>query len=96
MGIEKWNELTERCREAMAKSHTSPGRYGGLYVGRRYDRNAKRDVFLILEDDDPETVPNDIDVLAHVYKGKVCPIGHARYWLGEDGTVDFSPLVRRA
>lgn len=89
--MDKWQELTECCREAV---NMPPGRYGGRYVGRKYDRKAKRDVFLILDDDDPETIPDDVDVLAHVYRGKVCPIGRARYWLNADGTVDFSFLER--
>lgn len=84
-----WNELTTRCHEAMKLAAKKPGRYGGRYVGRRYLKVEKRDEFVVLADDDPSTVPKDVDVLAQVTPYTVYPIGRARFYLLADGTVSF-------
>jgi len=97
-----WAELTERCREAMVAAKEKPGRYGGLYVGRYYDKKNKVTVFAILADDDPDTyhketvtlldgskMPKEFDVMAQATPKRVYPIGFARTYLLPDGTVDF-------
>lgn len=84
-----WNKLTEACKQGMVAAAENPGRYGGRYVGRYYDRKAKDDVFVVLDDDDPETVPEHIDVLAQCCPKKVNPIGGAGTFLKADGSVEF-------
>jgi hypothetical protein len=80
-----WNELTEKCREAMSLAANNPGRYGGRYVARRDNR----DGFFVMDDDDPEQIPDDVDVLAQVTPKAVYPIGRARNYLLSDGRVEF-------
>lgn len=86
-----WNDLTVKCQEAMRAAAAKPGRYGGRYVARRYDRVAETDVFMVCDDDDPDAYRADesIDILAHVIPTEVRPLGYARTYLQSDGTVCF-------
>jgi hypothetical protein len=78
----------------MQEAAENPGRYGGKYVGRKYDKANRCDIWVIL-DDDPDNVPEPVDVLVHVTPKKCYGIGHARYWINEDGTVDREYLARK-
>jgi hypothetical protein len=81
--------VARACREAMDAAKTKPGRYGGRYVARKYDRKLGADVYLVLEDDDPAKYARktSLDIFAQAVPDKVHPIGRARWWLNEDGTV---------
>jgi hypothetical protein len=84
-------ELT--LKEAMAAAGIRPGPYGGRYVARRWDENARETVWFVMSTDDPESVEAKdpkADIHAHVLPNKVWPVGRARYWINEDGTVKRS------
>lgn len=84
-----FDKLPSVHKEAMVMAAESPGRYGGRYVGRRYNQATREDEYEILDDDDPELYRNDkaLDILAQVTPTKVYGIGHARYWITADGDV---------
>lgn len=79
-------------KAAMALAATKPGPYGGRYVGRKYDRRKKEDRYLILPTDDPEDPrvrdDRELDVFAHCRPETAYGLGHARYWILADGSVD--------
>lgn len=79
-----FEKLTAVCKHAMTLAAESPGRYGGRYVARN-----TQDEIVVLDDDDPETVADDIDVLAQVTPDRVWAVGHARGYLNDDGSVTF-------
>jgi hypothetical protein len=83
-------ELEAEISRAKQLATSKPGRYGGRYVARRYDRASGSDLFVTLEDDDPDTVADGWDVLAQVTPSKVYGIGHARNYIRPDGTVDYN------
>jgi hypothetical protein len=89
--VTDWTELPEVCRQAMQAAAEKPGRYGGRYVARRYNRREDRTEFLVLEDDDPILYQDDetLDILAQVTPTKVLGVGHMRDFLAEDGKVYF-------
>lgn len=90
---ESWAKLPKVLRDAMELAKIAPGRYGGRYVGRVYNRTAKRDEFVICDDDDPEKYHNDsdcdLDILAQATPTKIHPIGGARNYINADGTIEF-------
>lgn len=75
------------CQAGMAAAATRPGRYGGRYVARLGMDHAE--ALVLLGDDDPEKYDHitDIDIFAQCVPGKVHPVGRARHWLNEDGTL---------
>ena len=83
-----WEQLTKACKEAMKLAAESPGLYGGRYVAR----SCPKGEFIVLEDDDPDRYNNDesVDIIAHVQPDIVHPIGRARNYLKEDGSVVFN------
>lgn len=82
-----WTQLEIVCKRAMQAAAEKPGRYGGRHVGRRYDKAAGKTVFVVLEDDDWDLVPDDVDVLAQCTPQCVNSIGPAARYLRSDGTV---------
>ena len=82
--MDLFEAVSQACRDAMAAAADSPGRYGGRYVARTLDGEG-----LVICDDDPETVPDDLDVIAQCTPDVVHPIGRAQQWLREDGSVIF-------
>lgn len=87
--MEIWDKVGPTCQEAMQAAAEKPGRYGGRYVGRRYDKANNEDLLVILDDDDPKTVPDEIDVLCHVTPGRVLPVGRMRHFMDDQGNVTF-------
>lgn len=87
----EWEGLPQRLQEGMAAARENPGRYGGRYVGRRYDKKIKKTIFMVLDDDDPDLYRDDekLDILAQCMPHKVHPIGRARHYIKEDGSVSF-------
>lgn len=84
-----WGELTKKLRQAKLEAAQHPGRYGGRYVGRRWNKRTKRSDFLILDDDDPDKIPADVDVLAIAKPDVIHPLGGAGRFIQPDGTIDF-------
>ncbi len=84
-----YSQLPIICQQAMKLASTQPGRYGGRYVARRYNKLTKSDEFLVLGDDDPELFKDDesLDILAQATPKCILPFGQARTWLGKDGSV---------
>lgn len=83
--------IKEACDKAMKAAAERPGRYGGRYVSRWYDRQKNVDVYEVLEDDDPEKYRGrkweKHDIFAQVTSAQVYPLGRARYWLDGQGRV---------
>jgi hypothetical protein len=77
-------DACKRARQKLAAGEMGP--YGGLYVGRMEPTGYP---VVVLDHDDPELVPDDVDVIAQVTPAAVYGIGRARSWLNEDGTVVF-------
>jgi hypothetical protein len=89
-------EITNTFRQAMELAKLNPGRYGGRYVGRIYNRETKQDEYVICEDDDPKRFNeggdlfNDkLDILAQCTPTKCYGIGRWRNFVNADGSVDF-------
>ncbi|MHC4406868.1 MAG: hypothetical protein ACYTG0_45205 [Planctomycetota bacterium] len=80
-----FHAVTMACKAAMKKAKQMPGRYGGRYVARN---NAG--IVRVLTHDDPDLLGEEWDVIAHCTPDKVLPIGHARNWLNDDGSVTFA------
>lgn len=98
--VEKSNAyflVSEVCKQAMTAAADKPGRYGGRYVGRRYNRAERRDDVFILDDDDPELYRDDetLDLIAQVTPKAVLPMGRCRYWLNSDGSINWGYFVDR-
>ena len=90
--LEHFEEIAKQCRIAMTVAMQSPGPHGGVYVGRWPNGSLEIMTDSIGEGIHPEPPrwPEDFDVIAHVTPERVAGIGHARYWLNEDGTLDYS------
>ena len=88
---EEWARLPAVLREAMQVAAKKPGRYGGRYVARRYNRGQKRTEFLILASDDPDAYRDelDIDILAQATPDAIHAIGCARHYIHADGHLEF-------
>lgn len=84
-----WTQLETVCKKAMQAATEKPGRYGGRYVGRRFNKTTRASEFVILDDDDGDEVPDDVDVVAQCTSERVNPIGAAARYLQADGTVNF-------
>ena len=84
-----WTQLEQACQQAMQAAAEKPGRYGGRHVGRRFNQQTRATEFVVLDDDDWDLVPEDVDVLAQCTPECVNPIGPAARYLREDGTVNF-------
>lgn len=82
-----WNDFTSKAKQAMQLAKTKPGRYGGRYITRHYDKKTKQDVISIHDDDDPETLPEELDALAHARPDGISGIGRMRHFINSDGTV---------
>ncbi len=86
-------------KEAMALARTKPGLYGGRYVARKYDAKNKKDIYFVMETDDPdskEAKNPKADILCHAQANKVYGIGFARNWINLDGTLDREHLRPKA
>lgn len=83
--------LEQALKDGMQAATEKPGRYGGRYVARQYDRAAKADRYLVLADDDPDLYRDDesLDVLAQCTPKTAYGIGRARHWINEDGTISL-------
>lgn len=91
MITDDFTTIEATLKQAMADAKIKPGRYGGRYVSRRFDKATKRDVYEVMKNDDPRTKDAqniNIDILAQVMPTKVIPIGRARYWINQDGTIN--------
>lgn len=89
--VKLFDALPDVVRKGMELAKSQQGKYGGLYVGRYYDKTKKLTTFVVLNDDDPEKV-NDVeilDILCQCTPDKCWPIGHARNYIREDGSVKF-------
>ena len=79
--------MTIACRQAVrAVARGKVGKYGGLYVCRDEDTDGQ---FIVHDNDDPETLPDNLDAFAHVTPTGVCAMGRARNYLFLDGSVKF-------
>ena len=84
-----FDNLSLACREGMKLAGESPGPYGGRYISR-----TTGDEFIVLDGDDPEVYKGDAhDIYAHVTPEMVYPIGHARGYLEEDGSINWDALA---
>ena len=84
-------QVEAMLKNGMEAAREKPGRYGGRYVSRRWDKKQQCDVYEVLDDDDPEKVRDkkrDWDIIAQCLPSKVYGIGGARHWINLDGTVD--------
>ena len=96
--------LERTIQAAMAAAKTAPGPYGGRYVGRLFNKEKQETEFLDLGTDDMEEVEKahpGVDVLVQCRPDKTYPMGAARRWIKEDGTVNHeylngSPQVKPA
>jgi len=76
------------CKAAQEAARQRPGRYGGRYVARDNDG-----IVEVLTHDDPDRLDRDHwDVIAHCTPEAVYPVGRARYWLNDDGTINEAAL----
>ena len=87
-----FEELPATIESARKAAKEKPGRYGGRYVARRYNRKERKTEWFVLDDDDPDVYRDDesLDVIAQVTPTAVNAIGRARHWLREDGTFKFN------
>jgi hypothetical protein len=77
--------------KAMQLAAEKPGKYGGRYVGRRYDKKANIDRYVICDDDDPEgpeSQDQTLDIFALARPDDVFGLGHFRYFINRDGTIN--------
>lgn len=88
---ETWARLPGVLRQAMETAAKAPGKYGGRYVARTYNRSAQRTEFLILASDDPDAYRDeqDIDILAQAMPDRINAIGSARSYIYPDGHLEF-------
>lgn len=88
---ETWARLPGVLRLAMDLAAKSPGKYGGRYVARTYNRSAKRTEFLVLAGDDPDAYRDelDLDILAQAMPTHINAIGAARQYIHADGHLEF-------
>jgi hypothetical protein len=96
-----WLELTLAIRAAMEIAKVAPGTYGGRYVARQVCKASRAnflpDSIVILPTDDSEHYRDEklhpnLDILVHAQPTKCYPIGHARQWIREDGTVKYPEI----
>jgi len=92
------DELEKALADARKAATEKPGPYGGRYVARRYDRKAKKDVYIVCKTDDPngkESKDDSLDILCHVRPDACYGIGFARNYVNLDGTIDRSFFERK-
>jgi len=78
--------LEQRISEART---VDPGPYGGRYVVRSMSETENPDdEYQVFQSDDPNELPDNLSAIAHCTKDKVAGIGHSRYYVNEDGTID--------
>jgi len=85
-----YQSLSDTCIAAMTLSKEEPGRYGGRYIFRD-----SKEAYIIHKDDDPEALTEEEKdmVWAHCQADTTHAVGgYSKYYLNEDGTIDWDWL----
>lgn len=88
---DEFADVPRVCAEAMKAAAEKPGKHGGRYVARRFNKTTQHTEWMILDDDDFELYRADesLDIVAQATPKRIYPMGPARNWLNADGSTNF-------